>query len=691
MIRRFRFPTLLALAAALIALGIVSSGGAADAADSSRTDVIIGFKGQPGPAEQALVQQAGGSIKYTYHLVPAIAASVPEAAIAGLQANPNVTSVDLDGEVHAIDAELDNAWGVKRIGAGIVHASGNKGAGVKVAIIDTGADYTHPDLNDNFDLSSTDRCTGGLGHDFVNNDTDPMDDHGHGTHVSGTVAAKDDNVGVVGVAPEACLYALKVLSASGSGSWNGIIAALQWAVDHGIQVTNNSYGSSINPGGIVQAAFDNSAAGIVHVASAGNSGNCGGKGNNVVYPARFASVIAVAATDKNDARPCFSSTGPDVELAAPGVAVNSTVPKPGEDGDGCALCDDSGYKLLNGTSMASPHVAGTAALVIAAGITDVRTQLQTTADDLGDAGRDPQYGFGLVDADGAVAPAEPDATPPAAPTGLTATAGDGSVSLDWDDNAEPDLDSYNVKRSTTSGGPYTQIATGVATSAYTDNTVTNGTTYYYVVTAVDTSTNESANSTEASATPEADTTAPVISGVTTDVTDTSATITWTTDEPADSRVDYGLDAGYGPFVFDASLVTSHSITLTGLSPSTEYHYKVTSVDAASNSASSGDLTFTTAAAAPGDTVTITKAVYNSKKHGGELKVDATSSASSGDPTIKLQITHLDGVKLATPIDMIYSDKKDKYSVTVSSLTSKPNTVTVTSSLGGSDTSAVGGK
>ena len=361
---------------------------------ADRAGVIIGFKQQPGPNEQAWVRAFGGTIKYTYHLVPAIAAEVPRFSIEGLRNNPNVTSVDLDGEVWAIDAELDNTWGAERIGAGAVHDGGNKGSGVKVAIIDSGSG-PHGDLV----------IVGGF--DFVNNDNNPDDDNGHGTHVAGTVAAKDDDLGVVGVAPEASLYALKVLSASGSGSWSGIIAALQWIVDYNtvnssspIRVTNNSYGASVNPGGTVQAAFDNSAAaGILHVAAAGNSGNPKGKGNNVIYPARYVSVIAVAATDANDNRASFSSTGDTVELSAPGVAINST--KLG-----------GGYVKYNGTSMASPHVAGTAALMIAAGVADVRTQLQTTADDLGDPGRDKQYGYGLVDADEAAAYSGPPNDPP---------------------------------------------------------------------------------------------------------------------------------------------------------------------------------------------------------------------------------------------------------------------------------------
>lgn len=367
------------------------------ASASPKVDVLIGFTSTPGPREQALVRSNGGVIKHSYHLVPAIAASVPESAISGLLHNPRITGVDLDGTVYAIDAELDNTWGVKRIGSGTVHDSGNKGTGVKVAVIDSGIDYTHPDLGANY--------VGG--YNFVGSNTNPMDDNGHGTHVAGTIAALDNNIGVVGVAPEARLYALKVLNSSGSGSWSDVIAALQWAVDNGIQVTNNSYGSGSNPGGIVQAAFDNSAArGILHIAAAGNSGNPKGRGNNVGYPAAYSSVVAVAATDKNDDRASFSSTGDQVELSAPGVTINST--KLG-----------GGYIEYSGTSMASPHVAGSAALIIKAGITDkngdglindeVRQALDNTALDLGTAGRDTLYGFGLVNVAAAVASVAPPA------------------------------------------------------------------------------------------------------------------------------------------------------------------------------------------------------------------------------------------------------------------------------------------
>jgi subtilisin family serine protease len=326
-----------------------------------------------------------------------MAVSVPVTALDELRNDPDVAVVEPDGEFHISDTELDNTWGVKHIGAGNVHPT-NFGSGIKVAVFDSGIDCTHPDLDGN--------CAGGI--DFVNDDNDPMDDNGHGTHVAGTVAAEDNGTGVVGVAPGATLYAVKVMNESGSGSFSDIIAALEWAVDNGIQVTNHSYGTPSYPGSIVEAAFDNAyAAGVVHIAAAGNSGQCSGTTDTVEWPGRFDSVVAVAATYSNDTRPCFSSTGSDVEIAAPGIGINST--RLG-----------GGYTVKSGTSMASPHVAGTAALVIASGVTsppDVRQRLRDTAIDLGPPGPDTHFGYGLVDAEDASGPGAANQPP-----GVTLTA-----------------------------------------------------------------------------------------------------------------------------------------------------------------------------------------------------------------------------------------------------------------------------
>jgi subtilisin len=359
--------------------------------------VIISFDSPPGVCESSRMESLGGRVRHVYRLIPAVAAHLPEAAIHDLARRPGVVHIEADGRVRAV-SELSDAWGVEHIHSGEAHARGVAGAGVKVAVIDSGIDYTHPDLATNY----------AGGYDFVNDDANPMDDYGHGTKVAGIVAAVYNGVGVVGVAPDVRVYALKVLDNTGNGWWSDVIAALQWVMDHGIQVTNNSYASdsATDPGTpqptALKAAFDSAeTAGVLHVAAAGNSGNAGGTGDNVTYPARFDSVIAVAATDQGNSRASFSSTGPAVELSAPGVDIYSTLL-------------GGGYGSGSGTSFASPHVAGVAALVIAAGVTDtnangritdeVRAILVQSVDELGAAGRDTLYGWGLVNAARAAVP-----------------------------------------------------------------------------------------------------------------------------------------------------------------------------------------------------------------------------------------------------------------------------------------------
>src|SRR3989338_6760769 len=149
--------------------------------NDNRVDVFVSFDGTPGPADAALIRAFGGRVTYVYSITPAIAANIPEAAINGLSRNPHVTAVELDSEVYAADPELDNSWGVKRIGAGTVHDGDNKGLGIKIGIIDSGINYNHPDLDGVY----------AGGYDFVQNDPDPMDVYGHGTHVAGTAFSRE--------------------------------------------------------------------------------------------------------------------------------------------------------------------------------------------------------------------------------------------------------------------------------------------------------------------------------------------------------------------------------------------------------------------------------------------------------------------------------------------------------------------
>lgn len=236
-----------------------------------------------------------------------------------------------------------------------------------VAVIDTGVDYTHPDLAANIWVNAGENPGDGIdndgngyiddvhGYDFVNNDGDPMDDQSHGTHVAGTIGAVGNNgIGVTGVAWNVRIMALKFLDASGSGDTADAIRALDYAVQMGALISNNSYGATgaENADPLFEEAIRNAAAfGHIFVAAAGNSGN----DNDAVatYPAGFdvSNIIAVAATDENDVLASFSNYGAgSVDLAAPGTDILSTLP-------------GGQYGLSSGTSMASPHVAGVVALV----------------------------------------------------------------------------------------------------------------------------------------------------------------------------------------------------------------------------------------------------------------------------------------------------------------------------------------
>lgn len=356
------------------------------AATGQPVKVLIAYDRPPDVAERDQIAALGGNVSYVFSIVPVIAAEIDPAALDAVAALPDVSLIEWDGEFQAFDQELDNTWGVKHLGAGYAHDFGYTGNGVKVAVLDTGIDYNHPEL--------AGRVKGGW--DFVNNDPDPMDDHDHGTHVAGTIAAAWDGVGVVGMAPDVELYALKVLNSKGSGNFSTVIAALQWSVDNGINVTNQSLGSFFNPGQSVENAYNAAyQAGILHVAASGNFYGLFG----ISYPARYESVVAVGAIDRNNKVAGFTDTGPQMELTAPGVDVPSC--KRG-----------GGYIVFSGTSMASPHAAGAAALVFASDVVDenhdgkinddVRNRLAQTAVDRGAEGRDSKYGFGIVNAQAAV-------------------------------------------------------------------------------------------------------------------------------------------------------------------------------------------------------------------------------------------------------------------------------------------------
>lgn len=351
--------------------------------------MLVNFYQTPTEAEIDWIEtQLEGRIKYRYESIPALAVVLPEDQVAALRGLSGIRFVEADGK--AAIADIQNTWGVLQIGGAIAHAQGHLGAGVKVAVIDTGVDYTHPEL----------AAVYKGGYDFVFDDNDPMDDHhsSHGTHVSGTIAAALDGVGVVGVAPAVDLYGVKGLTGAGGAEISDLVASIDWTTMNQMDVVNNSWITFEHYATMEAALIASRDAGVIQVFAAGNTRNL----YQVSYPAKYPSTIAVSATRQDNLLAGFSERGPAIDFAAPGVGVLSTQ-------------IGGQYGELSGTSMAAPHVAGVIALALSSGtvvdvdldgnlFNEVKDRLAAVAVDLGDPGKDRHFGYGLVNAPASVRP-----------------------------------------------------------------------------------------------------------------------------------------------------------------------------------------------------------------------------------------------------------------------------------------------
>jgi subtilisin family serine protease len=279
--------------------------------------------------------------------------------------------------VYPNDPDYDYQWGLDKVRAPEAWAL-STGQGVLIAVLDTGTDYTHPDLSG--------KVRTDIDRDFVNNDDDAMDDNGHGTHVSGIAAAATNNSrGVAGLGWDASILPVKVMDSNGSGNSSLLATGIYYAADHGARVINMSLGGLYSCPSDVQDAVDYAyRQGVLLVAAAGNNG-----ANRTVFPANCAHVLGVAATGYYDTLASFSVTGTHVSVAAPGTSIYSTL-------------WGGGYGYMQGTSMATPFVAGLAALVYARFPTYTPNQAASAildnAQDLGSTGWDADYGCGRIDA-----------------------------------------------------------------------------------------------------------------------------------------------------------------------------------------------------------------------------------------------------------------------------------------------------
>lgn len=312
--------------------------------------------------------------------------------IAALQEQDGVVYAEPNYFVYALDTiPNDPGWG-QQYGPGAVRAPqgwdmATGSPAVTIAVLDSGVQAAHPDLSAK--LVS--------GYDFVNGDSDPADDYGHGTRVAGIAAAITDNgQGVAGISWGARIMPVKVLNSYGSGTYANVAAGIRFAVDNGARVINLSLGGGSSSTTLLDAVNYAVGLGAVLVAAAGNSGGA------LYYPAAYPDVVAVGATDNLNVRAASSSHGPQLDLTAPGVGIYTTQL-------------GGGYAYESGTSAAAPFVSGAAAILIGIpgnGFSSVVVeQMLESAKDLGDPGFDEEYGWGLLQLDRALRRAG--LTPPA--------------------------------------------------------------------------------------------------------------------------------------------------------------------------------------------------------------------------------------------------------------------------------------
>ena len=329
-----------------------------------KRDVIIGFN--DGYTFQDI--DIDVVVEKEFDLINALSSRLSASAINGLKDHQAIRYIDIDQPIAMNSPPFLNespSWGLERIFASDEYPfelwEETKGQGIKVAVLDTGIDGAHEDLN----------VVGG--YNTISDDPYDVDLNGHGTHVAGIIAGLHNDVGIVGVAPEVSLYSVIVLDEEGSGTTSNLIDGIEWVVANDIPIVNMSIGSSFESSALENAIDEAHALGHIFVSSSGNDGEDGGE-DNMTYPAKYTNVIAVGATDDNDTLASYSSYGPELDLLAPGTSIRSTWP-------------EDEYVSISGTSMAAPFVSGVIALMLSVdnslSSSEILALLLENAEDLG--------------------------------------------------------------------------------------------------------------------------------------------------------------------------------------------------------------------------------------------------------------------------------------------------------------------
>lgn len=459
----------------LLALPLLAPAGSVPkaAAEGPDQEVVIVYKNIDG--KEAAIEQSE-EIQHEFKTVPAVAATVSAEDLRDLVNNPDIDYIERNVSFQLTDFDttsytppVNNAeaanWNYEQVAPNTMWNQGFTGKGVKVAVVDSGIS-NHPELN----------IAGGISTVGDGTNANFADDNGHGTHVAGIIAADSSSGEVVGMAPGASLYAVKTLGADGKGTLVDLLEGLDWAIQNKMDIINLSLGGDTDAQSLhdmVDKAYNK---GILVVASAGNSGTASNTDQNTVgYPARYESVISVAAVDQNLNHATFSSTGPRVDVSAPGQAIRSTYPS--------AL--GKSYEYMSGTSQAAPHVAGELALLKeknpSANAVQLRELLNGYAVDRGAPGRDNLYGNGLV-----TFKSQTDSSAPAeVGNAVVSAATVDSLTLSWTGPADRDFKEVRVY----SGSEPT--FTTVTQSTYQALNLAPDTAYDFRLTTVDTAGNES--------------------------------------------------------------------------------------------------------------------------------------------------------------------------------------------------------